>query len=65
MNIYMTPHALWHLQWIAQRRTDCEVSSMVVLSIGKKRPVVAEVALVNQKVSAAHVNLGFKTINDQ
>jgi len=56
MKILMTPHAFWHLQWMAQR-TDCELSSMGILSLDKRGFTVADVVLVKQEVSAAHVDL--------
>ncbi len=59
MNIYMTPRVSWHLQWIAQR-TDCELPSMGILSIGKKGFTVADVVLVKQEISAARVDLDMK-----
>ena len=56
MKINLTPHAFWHLQWMAQR-TDSELSSMGILSIEKKGLTVADAVLVKQEVSAAHVDL--------
>ena len=56
MKIHMTPHAFWHLQWMAQR-TECELSSMGVLSIEKTGFTLVDVILVKQEVSIAHVDL--------
>lgn len=56
MKIRMIPLVSWHLQWMAQR-TGNEVSAMGILSVEKKGLMVADIILVKQEVSAAHVEL--------
>ncbi len=56
MKIVLTPHAYWHLQWMAHR-TPCEVSSMGLLAPAREGLLIEDFILVRQVVSPITVQL--------